>query len=78
MSVAFIELVEMTATLNVVVSINSTTVMQTYWTAPYDYNYQFILRPYPLEEQGSGLQKARILLKHSSGRKRSEQSVGKS
>ena len=24
----------MTATLNVVVSINSTTVMQTYWTAP--------------------------------------------
>ena len=48
-------------------------------TAPYDYyNYQFILRPYPLEEQGSGLQKARILLKHSSGRKRSEQSVGKS
>ncbi|MCI6316289.1 MAG: hypothetical protein MR877_03895, partial [Spirochaetia bacterium] len=27
-------LVEMTATLNVVVSINSTTVMQTYWTAP--------------------------------------------
>ena len=35
MSVALIELVEMTATLNVVVSINSTTVMQTYWTAPY-------------------------------------------
>ena len=35
MSVALIEpLVEMTATLNVVVSINSTTVMQTYWTAP--------------------------------------------
>ena len=33
MSVALIELVEMTATLNVVVSINSTTVMQTYWTA---------------------------------------------
>ncbi|MDY2824595.1 MAG: hypothetical protein SOT45_02270 [Treponema sp.] len=32
MSVALIELVEMTATLNVVVSINSTTVMQTYWT----------------------------------------------
>ena len=31
MSVALIELVEMTATLNVVVSINSTTVMQTYW-----------------------------------------------
>ena len=28
-------LVEMTATLNVVVSINSTTVMQTYWTAPF-------------------------------------------
>ena len=26
-------LVEMTATLNMVVSINSTTVMQTYWTA---------------------------------------------
>ena len=34
MSVALIELVEMTATLNVVVSINSTTVMQTYWTVP--------------------------------------------
>ena len=34
MSVALIEFVEMTATLNVVVSINSTTVMQTYWTAP--------------------------------------------
>ena len=34
MSVALIELVEMTATLNVVVWINSTTVMQTYWTAP--------------------------------------------
>ena len=33
MSVALIELVEMTATLNVVVSINSTIVMQTYWTA---------------------------------------------
>ena len=31
MSVALIELVEMTATLNVVVSINSTTVMQTYY-----------------------------------------------
>ena len=44
MSVALIEppvegliepLVEMTAALNVVVSINSTTVMQTYWTAPF-------------------------------------------
>ena len=35
MSVALIELVEMTATLNVVVSINSTTVMQTYWTDPF-------------------------------------------
>ena len=34
MSVALIELVEMTATLKIVVSINSTTVMQTYWTAP--------------------------------------------
>ena len=34
MSVALIELVEMTATLNVVVSINSTTVMQIYWTTP--------------------------------------------
>ena len=33
MRVALIELVEMTATLNMVVSINSTTVMQTYWTA---------------------------------------------
>ena len=36
MSVALIELVEMTATLNVVVSINSTTVMQTYWTVPFN------------------------------------------
>ena len=35
MSVVLIELVEMTATLNVVVLINSTTVMQTYWTAPF-------------------------------------------
>ena len=35
MNVALIELVEMTATLNVVVSINSTTVMQTYWTASF-------------------------------------------
>ena len=35
MSVALIELVEMTATLNVVVSTSSTTVMQTYWTAPF-------------------------------------------
>ena len=34
MCVALIELVEMTATLNVVVSINSTTVMQTFGTAP--------------------------------------------
>ncbi|MCI7436400.1 MAG: hypothetical protein MSH22_07375, partial [Spirochaetia bacterium] len=34
-SVALIEFVEMTATLNVVVSINSTTVMQTYWTASF-------------------------------------------
>ena len=39
MNVAFISLEGavpkvMTATLNVVVSINSTTVMQTYWTAP--------------------------------------------
>ena len=33
MSVALIEPFEMTATLNVVVSINSTTVMQAYWTA---------------------------------------------
>ena len=33
MSVGLIEPFEMTATLNVVVSINSTTVMQTYWTA---------------------------------------------
>ena len=37
MSVVLIELVEMTATLNVVVSINSTTVMQTYWTASTNY-----------------------------------------
>ena len=35
MSVALIEPVEMTAALNVVVLINSTTVMQTYWTASY-------------------------------------------
>ena len=35
MSVALIELVEMTATLNVVVSINSTTVMQNYLTVPF-------------------------------------------
>ena len=35
MSVALIELVEMTATLNVVVSINSTTALQTYWTASF-------------------------------------------
>ena len=34
MSVALIEPVEMTATLNVVVSTSSTTAMQTYWTAP--------------------------------------------
>ena len=33
MSVGLIEPFEMTATLNVVVSINLTTVMQTYWTA---------------------------------------------
>ena len=33
MSVALIESFEMTATLNVMVSINSTNVMQTYWTA---------------------------------------------
>ena len=39
MSVALIELVEMTATLNVVVSINSTTVMQTYWTVPFLYSF---------------------------------------
>ena len=30
-------LVEMTATLNVVVSINSTTVMLPYWTAPFNF-----------------------------------------
>ena len=35
MSVALIEVVEMTAALNVVVSINLITVMQTYWTASY-------------------------------------------
>ena len=34
MSVAIIEPVEMTITLNVVVSTSSTTVMQTYWTTP--------------------------------------------
>ena len=33
MSVALIEPVEMTATLNVVVSTSSTTAIQTYWTA---------------------------------------------
>ena len=42
MSVALIELVEMTATLNVVVSINSTTVVQTYWTAIFLFKSQFI------------------------------------
>ena len=42
MSVALIELVEMTATLNVVVSINSTTVVQTYWTATFLFKSQFI------------------------------------
>ena len=42
MSVALIELVEMTATLNVVVvSINSTTVMQTYWTTPFYKKFYF-------------------------------------
>ena len=35
MSVALIEIDEMTATLNVVGSINSTTVMKTYWTASF-------------------------------------------
>ena len=44
MSVALIELVEMTATLNVVVSINSTTVMQTYWTAPFLYTINLRIR----------------------------------
>ena len=34
------EPVEMTATLNVVVSINSTTVMQTYWTAPFYFTHR--------------------------------------
>ena len=44
MSVALIELVEMTATLTVVVSINSTTVMQTYWDSP-------LIRKYEKEER---------------------------
>ena len=46
MSVALIEpLVEMTATLNVVVSINSTTVMQTYWTAPLGQYFEATEKP---------------------------------
>ena len=44
MSVALIELIEMTATLNVVVSINSTTVMQTYWTASRNESHFLIIR----------------------------------
>ena len=42
----------MSATLNVVVSINSTTVMQTYWTAPYKartiYNFIPLIKDYAL------------------------------
>ena len=34
MSVAVIEPVEMTIALNMIVSINSTTVMQTFWSSP--------------------------------------------
>ena len=48
MSVTLIELVEMTATLNVVVSINSTTVMQTYWIAPNIYKKNINLTEYSL------------------------------
>ena len=44
MSVALIELVEMTATLNAVVSIKSTTVMQTYWTTPLNYEDTILKR----------------------------------
>ena len=44
MSVALIELVEMTATLNAVVSINSTTVMHTYWTTPLNYENTILKR----------------------------------
>ena len=44
MSVALIEPVEMTATLNVVVSINSTTVTQTYWSAPFFCNFFIFFR----------------------------------
>ena len=74
-----VEFIETTTFSVAVISTSSmSATLITLGTVPYDYNYQFILRPYPLEEQGSGLQKARILLKHSSGRKRSEQSVGKS
>ena len=44
MSVALIELVEMTATLNVVVSINSTTIMKTYWTASFLFNITVLIK----------------------------------
>ena len=44
MSVALIELIEMTATLNVMVSINSTNVMQTYWTAS---TWEYFWQPLP-------------------------------
>ena len=45
MSVALIELVKMTATLNVVVSINSTTVMQTFGTAVATFRVPLTLIP---------------------------------
>ena len=45
MSVALIEPVEMTATLNVVVSINSTTVMQTFGSVPFKTNLRLKIKP---------------------------------
>ena len=80
MSVALIEPVEMTATLNMVVStlrhgsgtVNSTTVMQTYWTAPFFYmtinakQLEFILDNTPSTQNimlmgKHGIGKSRIL-----------------
>ena len=45
-------LVEMTATLNVVVSINSTTVMQTYWTTPFKMRCLHQVRCNPATDYG--------------------------
>ena len=45
-------LVEMTATLNVVVSINSPTVMQTYWTTPFKMRCLHQVRCNPATDYG--------------------------